>query len=92
MFIIRFQFFKTHNIFLVFYQGRITRDERRRLLHAGYGFLCSCHACALHPPQLEEDDRQRQEAWQLSQLSFSYHEDLDFKHLISQVRLSNLPL
>jgi hypothetical protein len=85
-------FLKPKIIFCIFYQGRITRDERRRLLHAGYGFLCSCHACALPPPQLEEDDRLRQEAWQLSQLSFSYHEDLDFKHLILQVRLRNLPL
>jgi hypothetical protein len=62
-------------------QGRISRDERRRLLQAGYGFLCHCCACALQGDQLEEDDRLRYEAWQLSQLSLGCHAEMDSTQL-----------
>ena len=47
-------------------EGRITTQQRRRVLRAGYGFWCECSACAQSEDDLRREDELRLEAFELS--------------------------
>ena len=48
-------------------EGRVTRDERRRILKGGYDFWCGCASCDQPRGHIESEDRLRLEAFNLSQ-------------------------
>ncbi|XP_023330710.1 SET domain-containing protein 5 isoform X2 [Eurytemora carolleeae] len=65
-------------------KGRITQQERRSLLKSGYGFDCNCEVCSLPFNLLEQDDKLRVEAFNLSQTCF------DLKDSLSSEEISNV--
>jgi len=70
--------------FTISIQGRITQQERRSLLKSGYGFACNCEVCSLPFNLLEQDDKLRVEAFNLSQTCF------DLKDSLSSEEMSNV--
>ena len=70
--------------FTISIQGRITQQERRSLLMSGYGFDCNCEVCSLPYNLLEQDDKLRVEAFNLSQTCF------DLKDSLSSEEMSNV--
>ena len=68
------------------FQGRITQQERRRLLKSGYGFDCNCEVCSLPCNLLEQDDKLRVEAFNLSQTCFDLKDSLSSEEMVEVLR------